>query len=151
MRPKLLLALICAAIAGCPKTPADDEGGSAAGPTNCSPLDGTYTFTYTQRSGNCGAQPSEVLVFVNGVSRTNPAATCQSGGEVMSSACDLVRDRTCAVSDPVTGSLLGHTRVSGTLSEVNDNTRVEGTLDASIVDTTGRTCQSTYDVVGVRN
>lgn len=117
----------------------------------CSPLDGTYTFTYTERSGNCGPQPSEVVVFVNGMSRTNPTASCQSGGEVMSSACDLDRDRTCAVSDPVTGSLLGHTRVSGTLSEVNDNTRVEGTLDAAIVDTRGRTCQSTYDVVGVRN
>ena len=93
---------------------------------------------------------TQLLQFVNGRSIQSPTLNCQAGGEVMISACQLQRDSMCAVSDPVTGSLIGHVHVSGVLMEVPDNTRVQGRLDVAVTDTTGTSCQGSYDAVGVK-
>lgn len=117
---------------------------------SCSPLDGLYQFSYTQRSGTCGAQPSEVLRFVNGASMPSGTQNCQSGGEVMVSPCELERNSSCQVSDAISGGLLGTSHIAGTLSETPDYTKVEGTFDVTLVDNTGASCESTYDVIGTR-
>jgi hypothetical protein len=147
-------AALCLVLAACPKAEVGDtSGGTDSQPApsmNCSPLDGTYRFTYAERSGDCGPQPQELLRFVNGRSIASPSLNCQAGGEAMVSRCDLQRDSTCAVSDPNSGALVGHIRVVGVLSELVDNSRVEGTLDVAIVNTTGGSCESSYDVVGIR-
>jgi hypothetical protein len=151
----------CVALAGCP-TPSLDAGdgspsGSAGGAAvsaagtgsiaSCSPLDGVYRFTYTERSGTCGPQPSELLQFNQGRSMPSFALSCQSAGEAMSTPCQLEYDRTCAVSDPVSGVLVGNSHVTGVLSEPSDNTQARGTLDISQSSTSGQSCESTYDVI----
>jgi hypothetical protein len=150
------LALACLSFAACPKI---DDGsfsdmnmnsaGSSGGGA-CSPLDGIYHFSYSLRSGTCGPQPDELLEFRNGRSFISPSLNCQPGGEAMTGACTLERDSMCAVSDPATGLLLGHVHVSGVLTEVNDNTRVQGTLAVASIDTNGASCDGSYDAVGVK-
>jgi hypothetical protein len=150
--PMLVFTAVCAALAGCPGQDSSDGGtssGSAAS-GSCSPLDGVYQFSYTQRSGTCGAQPDELLQFVNGQSVSSATQNCQSGGESMISACELERNSTCQVSDAISGGLLGTTQVTGVLSEAPDYTKVEGTFDVTLLDTTGASCESTYDVIGTR-
>jgi hypothetical protein len=131
-------------------SPPSGAGSAASGDRQCSPLDGVYSFSYVGRTGNCGSQTPELLEFRNGRSVPTGALSCQAGGEAMTDACSFTRDSTCTVSDPVTGVLLGTTRVTGTLTEVTDNTRIEGSFQVTIVDTSGRSCQGSYDVVGVR-
>lgn len=153
MRAPILLTTACLSLSACPATVDDGSPTATAGTAaraQCSPLDGVYQFSYALRSGNCGPQPDELLQFVNGSSKPQPSQSCQGGGEAMVTICDLQRDSMCAVSDPVTGSLLGHVHVSGTLTETPDNTRVTGSFDVSIVDTRGSSCEGTYDVVGVK-
>jgi hypothetical protein len=68
----------------------------------------------------------------------------------MSSSCTLNRDSMCSVSDPLTGELLGTMHVTGTLTEVVDNTTVKGSFSVTVNDTTGASCQAVYDVTAVR-
>jgi hypothetical protein len=149
----------CIALAGCPAPSLDagddSQSGSAGGAVSaagtgssvtCSALDGVYRFTYTERSGTCGAQPEELLQFSQGRSMPSFALSCQSAGETMSTPCQLEYDRTCAISDPVSGLLQGSSHVTGVLSEAYDNTQARGTLDIMQSNTSGQSCESTYDV-----
>jgi hypothetical protein len=150
----VLLAAL-AELPGCPSVDtetgdAGSSGAAGAAGSACRPLDGVYRFSYTLRSGNCGAQQDELLQFVNGRSMPAPTQSCQSGGESMVTACELRRDSQCTVSDAITGELLGAAHVTGVLSETSDNSSVKGRFDVRITDVTGGTCASTYDVIGTR-
>jgi len=148
-----LLALTCALCTGCPNLEQTQANGSAAGSgsgTACAPLDGVYRATYTQLSGSCGPQSDELLEYRAGRAVPNGTSSCQVGGEAMVSACELRRSSVCALSDGLSGTLIGHASVDGTLRETDGNERLEGTLEVAIRDTTGRTCESTYQVVVVK-
>jgi hypothetical protein len=141
-------------LAGCPKLTIGDgtSGGdsSSAESANCSPLDGLYRFQYRKLAGTCDDLPEELLQFTQGRLATAATHTCQAGGAAMVSPCDFQLDRGCTVSDALSGSLLGMSRVTGVLSELVDNTSLEGTIDFTLTDTTGATCKSTFDVTGTR-
>jgi hypothetical protein len=128
------------------------DGSSAAGSAsaNCSPLDGVYRLTYRELSGNCGAQPEELIEFDEGKSVPSASQRCQPGGESMATPCKLERDSRCTVSDPLTGSLLGTVDVTGTLNEVEDNSAIEGVFEVVLTETSGASCMSSYDVQGER-
>jgi hypothetical protein len=153
MRAPILLTAACLGLSACPAQLDDGSPTATAGTAaraQCSPLDGVYQFSYSLRSGNCGPQPDELLQFANGRSKPSPSVSCQAGGEAMVTVCDLQRDSMCAVSDPISGALIGHVHVTGMLTESPDYTRVTGSLDVAILDTSGSSCQGTYDVVGTR-
>jgi hypothetical protein len=148
------LSLSCTLLAACPTLDAGDGSGSAAGSGSsshgnsaCSPLDGIYRVSYSQSSGSCGPQSDELIEYRNGVAVATGASSCQAGGEVMTSPCELRRSSTCALSDGLSGALLGYATVSGTLSETQGNERLEGSLDVTLTDNTGSSCDSTYHVV----
>jgi hypothetical protein len=154
------LSIATAVVAGCPTL--DDGSGSAgaasggsAGSTSqqmtgpCTPLDGNYRFRYTLRSGTCGALTDELQQFSNGRSIPSPALNCQAGGDTMN-ACQLQRDQLCAVTDPDSGLLVGHTHVTGVLSASTNSTQVSGTLDVEVLGTNGSSCEGTYDVTGTK-
>jgi hypothetical protein len=145
-----ILGALALSLTGCPSLDATGGDGAAAGSVSsgsCSPLDGVYRISYTQRVGTCGAQPDESLEYRNGVAVPSGGSNCQAGGEAMTSPCQLRRSSRCAVSDPTTGSFLGYAQVSGTLTETDGNKRLEGELDISVSDTNGGNCESTYQVV----
>ena len=145
--PRCLLLL---ALAGCPTLDTTGGQGSAAGSGSsgaCSPLDGVYRVSYTQSVGTCGPQPDESIEYHSGVAVPSGGSSCQAGGEAMTSLCQLRRSSRCALSDPSHGGLLGYVQASGTLTETDGNRRLEGSLDISISDTSGGSCESTYQVV----
>jgi hypothetical protein len=147
---RALCCTLALALAGCPTLDTTGGEGSAAGSVSsgsCSPLDGVYRVTYTHSAGTCGPQPDESIEYHAGVAVPSGSASCQAGGESMTSPCQLRRNSRCALSDPLSGSLLGYAQVSGTLTETNGNKRLEGSLDVSIADTNGGSCESTYQVV----
>lgn len=157
-----LCAFAAALLTGCPNLDpnaasmavnagaAGSGASSSAASANCSPLDGLYRFTYVKRGGNCDDQPEELVQFNAGSSAPSASQSCQGGGEEMATACTLQRDSMCSVSDPLTGSFLGTVNVTGTLTEVNDNTTVKGSFNVTTNDTTGASCQGVYDVTAVK-
>jgi len=143
------------ALSGCPAELQTGDSSSGSGASNrqgaaCRPLDGIYRFQYRKRTGTCDELPEELLEFRQGRLATSETHNCQAGGAAMVSSCDFQLNRSCSVSDAWSGGLLGMTRVIGTLSETVDNTSVEGTLDFTLVETTGASCMSTFDVTGTR-
>jgi hypothetical protein len=153
VRTYLIGLAACLALAACPNVDAGDgtqPGSAGASSATCSALNGIYRFTYQLHSGTCGAQPEELLQFNNGKSVPSATLNCQAGGEAMTTACTYAFDRTCAASDPLTGALLGNTHVTGTLSELSDNSEVQGSLDFVLSDTSGQSCEGTYDVTAIR-
>jgi hypothetical protein len=163
VRPLHVHLCIIAAVllAGCPKLDPDSASmavgagamagsGPSNGSKNCSPLDGVYRFSYTRRSGTCDDQPEELVQFHNGASAPSASQSCQADREAMTSPCTLARDSMCSVSDPLTGTFLGTTHVTGMLTEVSDNTSVTGSFNVTVSDTSGASCQGVYDVTAVR-
>jgi len=150
------IACLAVVLCACPKvtigdgSSAADDGQGGAPSGACSPLSGVYRFSYELRSGSCGELPDEVLEFVQGRLQSTATHSCQAGGVVMIRPCDLQLDRRCSVSDPLTGALLGSTRVKGVLSEPRDNTRAQGTIELVITDTSGGTCSAQYAVEATR-
>lgn len=149
MEKLVSIFVLAVALAACPGQNTGDAGPSG-GSSECSPLDGVYQFTYTLRSGTCGAQPDEFVQFNDGVSVPSTSQNCQPGGEQMTTSCELQRQSMCTVSDPISGVLLGTTHISGALTEASDNSGAQGSFDVTITPPSGTSCQSTYAVTATR-
>jgi hypothetical protein len=147
---------MCWMLAGCPKLTIGDSGdstdmGSAGAPAgaNCALLNGTFRFSYVERSGTCGEQPVEVLDIVDGSLQAGPVATCQDGSNAAGNVCAITLDRACKLTDGSTGALLGASGSKGTLTVTSDG-RFQGSITILVQDTASNNCQSTYDVTAVQ-
>ncbi|MEY4575672.1 MAG: hypothetical protein RL701_375 [Pseudomonadota bacterium] len=159
----LALVTACTLFAGCPNLSADlggDDSADSSASTSasagsgggaCALLDGLYEVSYRRVAGNCGPLETELLEFRQGRAIPPGTQNCRTGAESMRSACDFVFDRTCSVSDPFTGVLIGAVRITGTLSEVDGNQRAEGDLEVEVAPTSGASCKSTFHVTALRS
>jgi hypothetical protein len=156
-------------LAGCPQITTDDGSGAtgasgttgavtgaagsaaaSSGSASCATLDGVYAISFTEHSGGtCGPRGSEVDQFINGQPAPSATQNC-TGGQTPVSACVTQRQQVCQVSD-LSGAFLGSLQLSGTLTQVANDTQLQGTINITLTDTTGHSCSSTYDLSGVRD
>lgn len=154
-RLRAVLAATCVLATGCPVSLGDPTAAQEpAASGDCAFFDGSYRFSYSSPStlaaSGCATPESEVLEFSAGQFKPPFTASCRFAATSAETVCDVALDYLCMLTDPSTGGLLGSTRVRGTLTEIEDNTRAEGEVDITLTDTNGSSCDGTFHVVAVR-
>lgn len=132
-----------------PSTSTSDAG------TTCDPLEGTFAFEYTRRSGDCDDHEqvlrgldqqlqfkSEDVRFTNGQAVSEQQ--CFLERVKMSETCAVKVERTCELRAPLSGTYT----VTGQLSVLDDGS-LEGALTFS-VSSLGVTCKDVFDAEAER-
>lgn len=138
MHKTWVLAIAMTSLAACG---GDDDGG-------CVIPEGAWLITYSERSGDCDFGDYEVLVAYDGT-RNGIESTplgCTGGRALSDDQCVMTLDLTCRAED-ASGAYLGDVKSTGELKFVADD-RIEGVISQMVVDTSGATCTSIFDVVG---
>jgi hypothetical protein len=116
----------------------------------CSPLDGRYTFSYSEMDGGCGPWANDTLEFENGRLAQRSTNGCAEGQVTMTDNCVLRIDSTCVASVDL-GLDLVTQYVSGSIAETHDNRYASGTVQVTFAYASGRRCVGHYQVWANRN
>jgi hypothetical protein len=142
------LLLACAAFsAACSSGDDDDDNsnglGAPTGSTECQARSGAYTFTFAERSGDCGPLDPQIVV-AGGQSSAPDGCT---GGQVPSASdsCLVSLDQTCPAAEGTSVTQVGQVRWAA------DASSGSGTVQVTLLDAGGTVlCQSTYGLTITR-
>jgi hypothetical protein len=114
-------------------------GGEDVGP--CDERVGTYRFTFSERTGNCG-DFEEINTFES--QPVGVPATCTGKVSVSDDNCQVTNSN---VACPTSAGPLGSLTLNGKYTWSKDAGSGEGSASILMELNNGNTCQSTYDVV----
>jgi hypothetical protein len=110
----------------------------------CSPRHGTYLWTLTTRSGDCGDARETVLTITG--EPTAPNAPCVGSIVYSPDNCEVTHDQAC----PIPGDA-GVVKIHGVVQWNREASSGNGVFDYSVASPNpGDLCQGTYDAVYTR-